>query len=58
LILAFEKVFEDEAKDIKLIEKSTTPEELSGLLNQALIALKQLRKDNGLSFIFMLCQSI
>jgi phage/plasmid-associated DNA primase len=47
LILAFEKVFEDEAKDIKLIEKLTAPEELSGLLNLALIALKQLRKDNG-----------
>jgi P4 family phage/plasmid primase-like protien len=47
LILAFEKVFEDEAKDIKLLEKLTTPEELSGLLNLALIALKQLRKDNG-----------
>jgi len=47
LILAFEKVFEDEAKDVKLIEKLTTHEELSGLLNLALIAFKQLRKDNG-----------
>jgi putative DNA primase/helicase len=47
LILAFEKVFEDETKDVKLIEKLTTPEELSGLLNLALIALRQLRKDNG-----------
>jgi putative DNA primase/helicase len=47
LILAFEKVFEDEQKDVKLIDKLTTPEELSGLLNLALIALKQLRKNNG-----------
>ena len=47
LILAFEKVFEDEQKDVKKIHKLTTPEELSGLLNLALIALKQLRKNNG-----------
>jgi putative DNA primase/helicase len=43
LILPFEKVFDGkETKDSKLIDKLTTPEELSGLLNLALIALKQL----------------
>lgn len=47
LILEFENIFEDENRDTKLIEKLTTPEELSGLLNLALIALKKLRNDNG-----------
>jgi len=47
LILEFEKVFDDENKDTKLTQKLTTPEELSGLLNLALIALKKLRHDNG-----------
>jgi putative DNA primase/helicase len=47
LILMFEKVFDDTLKDTKLIHKLTTPEELSGLLNLALIGLKQLHKDGG-----------
>jgi putative DNA primase/helicase len=48
LILSFEKVFEGkETKDTNKINKLTTPEELSGLLNLALIALKQLHKDGG-----------
>jgi P4 family phage/plasmid primase-like protien len=48
LILPFERVFEGkQAKDTRLIDKLTTPEELSGLLNLALIALKQLHKDGG-----------
>jgi putative DNA primase/helicase len=48
LILPFEKVFEGkEIKDTKLIDKLTIPEELSGLLNLALIALRQLHKDGG-----------
>lgn len=47
LILTFEKVFDEAKKDTKLIQKLTTPEELSGLLNLALIALKQLHKDEG-----------
>ena len=46
IILFFEKVFEGKNNDTKLIEKLTTPEEMSGLLNLALIALKQLIKDN------------
>ena len=36
-----------ETKDTNQINKLTTPEELSGLLNIALIALKQLHKDGG-----------
>jgi putative DNA primase/helicase len=48
LILSFEKVFEGkEGKDTKLVDKLTWPEELSGLLNLALISLKQLHKDGG-----------
>lgn len=47
LILPFEKVFERECKDAMLIDKLTTEEELSGLLNLALIALVQLHKDGG-----------
>jgi P4 family phage/plasmid primase-like protien len=46
IILKFEKVFR-ENKDTNLIDKLTTPEELSGLLNLALIALKQLQKEEG-----------
>lgn len=34
-----------------LIEKLTTEEELSGLLNLAIIALKQLIKDNGFIYV-------
>ena len=47
VILAFKRVFEGKIKDTNLISKLTTPEELSGLLNLALIALKQLHKDGG-----------
>jgi P4 family phage/plasmid primase-like protien len=47
LILEFEKIFDEGDKDTELIGKLTTPEELSGLLNLALIALRKLRKDNG-----------
>jgi phage/plasmid-associated DNA primase len=46
IILKFEKVFR-ENKDTNLIDKLTTPEELSGLLNLALIALKHLQKEEG-----------
>ena len=47
LILSFDKVFYGATKDTNLINKLTTPDELSGLLNLALIALRQLRKDGG-----------
>jgi putative DNA primase/helicase len=46
ILLNFEKVFR-ENKDTNLIDKLTTPEELSGLLNLALRALNQLQKDEG-----------
>ncbi len=47
VILCFDKVFEGKMKDKDLIDKLTTPQELSGLLNLALIALRQLHKDGG-----------
>jgi P4 family phage/plasmid primase-like protien len=47
LILSFDRVFQGITKDTNLINKLTTPEELSGLLNLALIALRQLKKDGG-----------
>lgn len=47
LILSFEKVFQGNTKDTNLINKLTTSDELSGLLNLALISLRQLRKDGG-----------
>lgn len=46
IILLFDRVFRGEEKDTNLIEKLTTKDELSGLLNLALIALKQLIKDD------------
>lgn len=47
LILSFDRVFQGTTKDTNLINKLTTPNELSGLLNLALIALRQLKKDGG-----------
>ncbi|NAL78183.1 DNA primase family protein [Nitrososphaera sp. AFS] len=47
IIFFFENVFEADQNDPNLIDKITTHEEMSGLLNLSLIALKQLRKDNG-----------
>jgi P4 family phage/plasmid primase-like protien len=47
LILSFEKVFQGMTRDTNLINKLTTPDELSGLLNLALISLRRLKKDNG-----------
>ena len=44
LILSFDKVFRGTAKDTDLINKLTMSNELSGLLNLALIALRQLKK--------------
>ena len=45
--MSFEKVFQGTSKDTNLINKLTIPDELSGLLNLALISLKQLKKDGG-----------
>ena len=47
LILSFGKVFHGITKDTNLISKLTTQDELSGLLNLGLIALRQLKKDGG-----------
>jgi P4 family phage/plasmid primase-like protien len=47
LILPFERSFTEGTKDVNLIHKLTTPEELSGLLNLSLVGLKQLEKDGG-----------
>lgn len=47
LILSFDRVFHGITKDTNLINKLTTPDELSGLLNLSLIALRQLKKDGG-----------
>lgn len=47
LILSFGNVFHGATKDTNLINKLTTSDELSGLLNLALIALRQLKKDGG-----------
>ena len=45
-ILSFERTCPGKYKDTNLVEKLTTDDELSGLLNLALIALKELIKDN------------
>jgi putative DNA primase/helicase len=45
--LSFGNVFHGATKNTKLINKLTTSDELSGLLNLALIALRQLKKDGG-----------
>ena len=47
LILPFERSFTEGTKDINLIHKLTTPKELFGLLNLALVGLKQLEKDGS-----------
>ena len=47
IVLIFERIFINDDKDTRLIDKLTTDTELSGLLNLALIALRQLIKDNG-----------
>ena len=47
IILVFNRLFQGDERDNNLIDRLTTDEELSGLLNLAIIALKQLIKDNG-----------
>jgi P4 family phage/plasmid primase-like protien len=51
IIFFFENVFEGDDNDPNLIDRLTTQEEMSGLLNLALIALKQLIKDNGFAYV-------
>ena len=45
--LSFDRVFHGITKDTNFINKLTTPNELSGLLILALVALRQLKKDGG-----------
>ncbi len=47
VILRFDRTFEGPAKDENFIEKMTTSEELSGLLNVALGGLRRLRAEHG-----------
>ena len=47
IIFIFDRIFIKDDKDSNLIDKLTTDSELSGLLNLALIALRQLIRDNG-----------
>lgn len=47
IILSFDEVFEGHSQDPNLIEKLITEDELSGLLNLALVGLKKLQKDHG-----------
>lgn len=46
-IIGFNRTFEGEERDEHLLEKLTTEEELSGLLNIALIGLKRLIEEKG-----------
>jgi putative DNA primase/helicase len=47
VIVPFRKTFEGENDDTELIKKLITPEELSGLLNVALAAIKALKDEGG-----------
>jgi putative DNA primase/helicase len=47
VIVTFNRTFEGDEKDEQLIEKLTTPEELSGILNLAIKGLKKLKDDRG-----------
>ncbi|MGI0016477.1 MAG: DNA primase family protein, partial [Nitrososphaera sp.] len=47
IIIPFNRTFEGVEDDKNLIEKLTTPEELSGILNLALKGLRKLKADNG-----------
>jgi len=47
LIIFFDKTSRQGIEDTKLMKKITTPEELSGLLNLALVGLKQLKDEGG-----------
>ena len=46
-ILVFDRIFEGVERDSNLIARLTTDSELSGLLNLALVGLRQLKRDNG-----------
>lgn len=47
VIVPFNRTFEGDNKDVNILERITTPEELSGLLNWSLIILRQLIREGG-----------
>lgn len=47
LVVEFRRVFEGEDNDVNLIDKLTTPLEMSGLLNLALMGIRWLKEDGG-----------
>jgi len=50
IIIVFPKVFKGDNCDPNILEKLTTPEELSGLLNIALDGLKRILENDGFSY--------
>ncbi|MBI5645240.1 hypothetical protein HY970_04045 [Candidatus Kaiserbacteria bacterium] len=50
VIVPFNRVIEEHKKDKQLIHKMTTPQELSGLLNFALIGLRRVLEKQGFSY--------
>lgn len=50
IVIPFSRIIEEENKDRQLIHKLTTPDELSGLLNIALAALKRLLANQRFSY--------
>lgn len=50
VVIHFSRIIDDDKKDRQLIEKLTTPEELSGLLNFALEGLQRLLKNQKFSY--------
>jgi putative DNA primase/helicase len=47
ILVSFNRTFEGDNEDVNLLEKITTPEELSGLLNWAIRGLRLLVSENG-----------
>jgi P4 family phage/plasmid primase-like protien len=51
VIINFDRLFEGDDRDNTLIEKLTTQEELSGLLNLALVGLRKLRQEGRFAYM-------
>ena len=56
ILLNFPNNFDEDRADINLLEKITTPEELSGILNWAVEGLKRLREQKKFSYKFTIEQ--
>ncbi|ADI73367.1 phage/plasmid primase, P4 family [Methanohalobium evestigatum Z-7303] len=50
MLIEFPNTFQGDSKDVNLIDKLTTSEELSGLLNKAIAALERLLKNGEFSY--------